>query len=429
MKTRINWVKWRDSLNNEISRNISWSLFGSFGYAVCQWMILTIIAKLGTPSILGEYSLGLAITAPVIMFLNFQLRYLLATDTKNIFFVKTYFITRVFSSIIAFFLIFFIATCCSFSINTNYIIILLGLSKSIESISDISFGFFAKYDKFDLIAKSVILKGIISTLVFYFIMKKYHELIYACVSIVVTWGCILMLYDIKQMKKIINAKNINLTIEKLQYSECLKLICYSFPLGIVMMIMSVNFNLPKYFIKTMLSEKELGIYSALVYFSVVGLTVIRAISNSVNTKLAKVYNEKDIVKFKNLLINLIVFILFLGLICVLSSIVFGEKILAIFYTIEYSKSKNIFIMIMIASVFMFYSSLLESILVTTRNFKIQIVNHISKFIISGVFCWIFIKKFGIIIAPLSMLLGGILSSVIYTLVLLKTTKRLLLSGK
>ena len=56
---------------------------GNVVYGGCQWGILIVLAKLGSPEMVGQFSLGLAVVAPVIMLANLQLRAVQATDAKG----------------------------------------------------------------------------------------------------------------------------------------------------------------------------------------------------------------------------------------------------------------------------------------------------------------------------------------------------------
>jgi hypothetical protein len=38
--------------------NFSWTMVGNFVYAGCQWGMLMVLAKLGTPEIVGTFALG-----------------------------------------------------------------------------------------------------------------------------------------------------------------------------------------------------------------------------------------------------------------------------------------------------------------------------------------------------------------------------------
>ncbi len=84
-----------------LKTNFSWTLAGNVIYAGCQWGMLVILAKLGSPEMVGRFALGLAITAPVIMFTNLQLRSIQATDARGEYLFGNYFGLRLFATAIA----------------------------------------------------------------------------------------------------------------------------------------------------------------------------------------------------------------------------------------------------------------------------------------------------------------------------------------
>src|SRR5436305_2284163 len=67
-------------MERSLRTDFTWVLAGNIFYSACQWLIVVVLAKLGTPQKLGEYAWGLAISAPIVLFANFQLRSLLASD-------------------------------------------------------------------------------------------------------------------------------------------------------------------------------------------------------------------------------------------------------------------------------------------------------------------------------------------------------------
>src|SRR5947209_14419504 len=63
--------------------NFSWTFIGNIVYAGCQWAMLVVLAKLGSPELVGRFALGFAVTAPVVMLTNLQLRGVQATDARQ----------------------------------------------------------------------------------------------------------------------------------------------------------------------------------------------------------------------------------------------------------------------------------------------------------------------------------------------------------
>src|SRR5947209_3750081 len=63
--------------------NFQWSLVGSVVYAACQWAIVIVLAKLGSSESVGQFALGFAVAAPVVLLANLQLSALQATDATR----------------------------------------------------------------------------------------------------------------------------------------------------------------------------------------------------------------------------------------------------------------------------------------------------------------------------------------------------------
>src|SRR5262249_21781801 len=81
-----------------LKENFSWTLLGNVVYAFCQWGVLVVLAKLGSPEMVGQFALALALTAPVFLFANMQLSGVLATDSTMTHEFRDYLALRVIST-------------------------------------------------------------------------------------------------------------------------------------------------------------------------------------------------------------------------------------------------------------------------------------------------------------------------------------------
>ena len=85
-----------------LRKNFSWTLAGNIIYAACQWGMLIILAKLGSAEMVGQFALGLAITAPIIMFADLNLRHVQATDAQEEYHFRDYLGLRLITTSLAF---------------------------------------------------------------------------------------------------------------------------------------------------------------------------------------------------------------------------------------------------------------------------------------------------------------------------------------
>lgn len=63
-----------------LQTNFLWNAAGNAVLTLCQWGILVVFAKLGSPTLVGQLVYGFALTAPLFVVAGLQLRSIQATD-------------------------------------------------------------------------------------------------------------------------------------------------------------------------------------------------------------------------------------------------------------------------------------------------------------------------------------------------------------
>src|SRR5260370_31050217 len=81
--------------------NFSWTFFGNSIFSACQWGALVALAKLSSPLIVGQYSLGVAIAMPVISLTGLQIRSVIASDVRETYRFGEYVGFRILSTVLA----------------------------------------------------------------------------------------------------------------------------------------------------------------------------------------------------------------------------------------------------------------------------------------------------------------------------------------
>src|SRR5580704_17610011 len=102
--------------------NFLWALSGNVLYAASQWGILVALAKLGTPQMVGEFALALAITAPVMIGTGLSLRGVQATDAAAEYLFRDYLLLRLLTTCMAGLLIAWIVWLSGYGWHTAAII-------------------------------------------------------------------------------------------------------------------------------------------------------------------------------------------------------------------------------------------------------------------------------------------------------------------
>ena len=407
-----------------LRRNFSWTFIGNLIYSGCQWGMLVVLAKLGNPEMVGTFTLGLAVTAPVMMFSNLQLRDIQTTDAKNHYLFNDYLGLRLITTGLALPIILWITLATGYKGETAIVIILIGFAKGLESISDVFYGLLQKHEKMDRMAVSVMMKGPLSLLMLSIGTYISGSIVWGVVGLVIAWACILLIWDIPSYRWLINKftseGEIPDSLEgktakpRWQLGTIRKLIWLSLPLGLVMMLISLNANIPRYFLEQSLGKKELGVFAALAYLIVAGNMVVSALGSAARPRLAKYYAGGNVSAYQKLLLQLVAIACLLGLSGILVAWVAGGQILTIVYQPEYAKYTELLIWLMVTAGIGYVSSFLGEGMTAARYFRTQIPLFIIVTSTSAIASFWFIPKNGLKGAAIALMIAEIVR-IIFTL--------------
>ncbi|MEC4816572.1 MAG: oligosaccharide flippase family protein [Scytonema sp. PMC 1069.18] len=420
-----------------LRHNFSWTFIGNAVYAACQWGMLVVMAKLGSPEMVGQFTLGLAITAPIVMLTNLHLRAVQATDAKRQYLFGDYLGLRLLSTGLALFLIVGVTLTAGYRWQTSLVILIIGLAKAFEAISDVFYGLIQQHERMDRIAISMMMKGLLSLLLLGAGIYVTNSTLWGAVGLAVAWAIVLVCYDIHNSALIFNRSPQRLQTEtsgtrylsvrlrpRWHLTTQRKLIWLSLPLGVVMMLISLNSNIPRYFIERYLGERELGFFAAIAYLMIAGGMMVNALGESANARLAKYYASGDDTAFRTLLFKLLLIGALLGGTGVLVALVAGRQILTLLYQPEYAEHADLFVWLMLATGINYVSSFLGYGMMAARYFRIQIPIFASVTTISAIFCFWLIPNVGLLGAAIALVVGAVVQAGISVGVILHALHKL-----
>jgi O-antigen/teichoic acid export membrane protein len=401
-----------------LRQNFSWTFVGNIVYAASQWGILVVLAKLGRPEMVGQFTLGLAVTAPIILFANLQLRQVQVTDVNQRYQFGDYLGLRLMCASLALLTIIIVTLTAGYRIETSLVILVIGLSKIIESISDIFHGLFQYHERMDRIAISMMIKGVLSLLFLGIGVYLTGTVLGGAIGLSFIWALVLIFYDIPNGVSILRNSVLAQQQEEIAISNWTRLlqptfdssvlnslVKLSFPLGFVMMLISLNANIPRYFIEHHLGESNLGIFSALSYLMVAGNIVVGALGQSASPRLAKYYSSGKSKDFKNLLIKIISIGALLGGLSILMAAIAGKEIITILYRTEYAEHAYMFMLLMVAAGIGYVASFLGCAMTSAQYFRVQMPLFIVATGISAICCFWLVPSQGLIGAAIATIIS------------------------
>lgn len=410
--------------------NSLWTLLGNVVNAGSQSAYLIVIAKLGSPDLVGKFAFALALVTPVFMFTNLHLRSIQATDAKGDFRFVDYLGLRIIMTSLALFIIFIIVLCSKYQMDLVLLLGCIGVAKAIESISDTVYGLFQRHENMKIIASSMMIKGPLSLIVLSVLLITSGNIVLASLGIAVSWLSVCVLYDLNYGFKLIRSNN-KLTngdngkpYNTWNGVELYKLFLVSFPMGVVMFLDSLYINIPRYFIEHLLGTIELGYFAALASLSMAGTTVVSAVGRTISPRLATYYSTHMFHEFKSLLRRIILLSVIIGIFGILIAMLIGDTLLSIIFTPEYATYLPVFVLLMIAVMFLCITNFLGCAVTAMRLFKVQVPIHILNLLVTTMISVWTIKQFGLIGATFAILAGAVVMSLCYLIILVVTWNKI-----
>jgi O-antigen/teichoic acid export membrane protein len=385
--------------------NFSWTFAGNVIYAACQWGMLSALARLGSPELVGQFALALAVTSPVFMLANLQLRGVQATDARSEYTFSDYVRVRLITTVIAVLSVAAIALAAGYSVRVRSVIVAVAIMKAIESISDVVYGSLQQRERMDRIAISLMLRGVTAFAVLTAIMFKTSNVLNSTIGVAFSWALVLVAYDLRKQGF---SRSESVRVNELSArARMYKLVTLSWPLGAVMMLVSLNVNIPRYALEHYRGTGSLGLFAAVAYVLVAGTTVITALGQSTSPRLAQQYNRGDIAAFRSLLAKLIGFALIFGGVGIVGALLGGRLLMTITFGPEYAKSANVLFWMMVAAAVSYVASFFGYAITAARRFLIQAPLFIGVAVITGIASIVLVPRYGALGAALAMLISSI----------------------
>jgi len=357
--------------DKRLRTDFTWVLSGNVLYSACQWGIVVVLAKLGSAAQVGEYALGLAVSAPIVLFANLQLRALLASDVNNQFAFGQYLTFRMATLGAALIAVAGLAAFTQPSGHLAGVVMLVGLAQALEFVSDTYYGLMQRLERMDRSSVSLLLKGPLSLAALWAGMYLTRSVVWAVVGLLVGRLLIVLMWDSRlgyakaQVHPI--ATGLEWNSEKM-----LTLLRMALPLGVISMLVALNTSIPRYFVEGRLGSAELGIFSALASLLSAGSLVVAAFGQSIFLPVARACAALDRAKFRSYVALAAVLGGALGGVAVLASVLFGRDLLTHLFRPEYGGRADILVRLMIAGTVMFIASGLGYVLTAARSLGPQI---------------------------------------------------------
>ena len=187
-----------------IRSNLTWMVAGTVWSGFCQWALLVVLAKFGTVDMVGTFTLGLAITLPVLMFSCLNLRNLYVTDCSNVYRFREYLALRL---LMAAGSVAFTVACVLLERQSRNLVIaiaLISLAKAIEYISDMLYALLQRQELMTAMSISMMLRGTLSLCILTLGVYLSGSLVWGAAGLVLASALTLLAFDVPVSLALLN---------------------------------------------------------------------------------------------------------------------------------------------------------------------------------------------------------------------------------
>ncbi|MDY7228110.1 lipopolysaccharide biosynthesis protein [Hyalangium rubrum] len=370
-----------------VGGNFAWTLSAGLMYGFAQWGVLVACARLGTMEMLGEFALGLAITAPVMLLARMQMRNLQATDARSAYGFEHYLGLMVLNVLGGVVLCCAIALVAGYSARVSLVIALLALAKGFEALSEVFYGAMHQKEQMGLAARSLIVKSVLSVVLVVVALQVTASAVLAAAALGFSWAIVLFVFDAPAYRREFGGVGPWRLLWRTRWREqgvrLKSLLGLAYALGITALLSSLRPNVPRYLLEAHFGQAELGMYAALAYFTMLGGRVVFALGQAVTPRLGRYHTEGDQRRYGRALMGLAGGSALVGVCAIIGSALLGRWALTLFYGAEYAQNLDLFVWLMVAAGLEYVCVSLQIGLTAARELKAQALMLVASVVVVG----------------------------------------------
>jgi O-antigen/teichoic acid export membrane protein len=295
-------------------------------------------------------------------------------------------------------------------------------AKALDYISDMFYALLQREEDMRAISLSMMLKGTLGLGAMSVAVVEHGSLTSIGVAIVIASGLVLVFFDVPVSLNLLQLKFVRAARECLLYAKemfrnrrrtfrrLLELGWSGAPLGLVVMLVSLNLNIPRYFVEHSLGLREQGIFSSLVNVMAGGSVAVGALGQCATPRLAKYFASGDMPAFRRLVWMLTGISAALGAVGFLVAAVFGRQLLTLAYRPEYATRQDAFVWLMAASGALYLGSTMGVAVTAVRCFLPQLPLFALSVLTTTLACFLLVPTMGMRGAAAAILISSIIQS-------------------
>ena len=337
--------------SSNIKTNVLLAAIGNGVFALTQWGIIAVLARLGSPAEVGALTISTALVTPIFFLSQMALRDGHTVDDLDSYTRADYIALRMLSSLLACFVsaIVVFVYLSSAGLMVQMVAISFTLVKAMGSAANLNYGVFQRAERLDYVAFSIILRGLLGFSAFAIAYWHTRSLPLAFLLEAIAWWIGAFVIDNRLLRRI-DCYTPMREVFKVSASKIGKLAWWMFPLGIASFMANLSLSVPPIVLKAHVGWAELGIFGAIAYINNALSLVTNALGYASSARLRSYFRNRDIAKFSNLMYKMTCVSALFGASLIFLVWVIGDFLLIVFYGPEFARGDLMTVVILAAAI-------------------------------------------------------------------------------
>lgn len=318
-----------------LKAGVSVTLLANIVFALSQWIIIAGLNYTNKTDVVGQYAYAIAIAGLFLTIGQLGLRPYLLSSVINSIEVNYVFQVRLISSLLAFLSLIFFSY---FYIESLYfwLILVLGIAKVFENLSDICQGYFQRNFNIQQIVYSRIFRSIISPVLFLMLFYYTGNVVIASVGILLSLISTFYFFDQKALlqESIVWRSLIPL-------SEFKSIAVKAFPMGVAAVLVILVVNIPLFVLKENVPDQVIGTYASIFYFVTAGSLILQSAMQVISPIITHHLKQSSIEAVRTLVMKSYFMAAIFGGGGIVLACIFGTYVLTLVYGDGFSNSGDL----------------------------------------------------------------------------------------
>lgn len=386
-------------------RGFSWSFAGNATYTLSQWLLFVILARIAGPEEVGLFALMLAVAAPVFLVAGMNLRVLIVTDLDDTWSMREYLLLRHILNGLASVVLVLLGLAWGLRGFEFAALVALAGAKSIEGLSHAWYGLFQRYDRLDLIARSLILRGTLGPAGFLAGFQVGGSLLGAILGLGIAWTLVQALADRRGAQQI--ERRVGAPVKAAappDWRAIRRLARVGVLTGLDAGVSSLAINSPRLVIDVTLGAAKLGLYAPLAYLAQAVQMITSSLAVPALTRLNRMFIAGNAAGFVKLLAGVSVFGAAVGALSAGLAYAWGDAFIRLTLGPEFVDRELLVLLMLGAGVVSVQRALCKG-LEATRSFGAYLaVDALTTVCVVGLSV-VLVERLGLRGAPLALMAG------------------------